>query len=111
MLNVVDEFTHGRLAVRVARKLKAMNVIDVLSHLFMSHVGCPATSAPTTGWSSSLKPSRTGSGPRAPRPPPSPRAAPRRTATHENSNARLQDELLNGEIVYTPRDAGNILDR
>ena len=35
MLNVLDEFTHESLAIRVARKLKAIDVIDVLSDLFM----------------------------------------------------------------------------
>src|SRR5207253_8372217 len=35
MLNVLDEFTHECLAIRVARKLKAIDVIDVLSTLFM----------------------------------------------------------------------------
>jgi putative transposase len=33
MLNVIDEFTHECLAIRVARKLKAVDVIDVLSGL------------------------------------------------------------------------------
>lgn len=35
MLNVVDEFTRECLAIRVARKLKAAEVIDVLSDLFI----------------------------------------------------------------------------
>ena len=35
MLNVIDEFTHECLAIRVARKLKAIDVIDVLSDLFI----------------------------------------------------------------------------
>ena len=35
MLNVVDEFTRECLAIRVARKLKATDVIDVLSDLFI----------------------------------------------------------------------------
>jgi Integrase core domain len=35
MLNVIDEFTHECLAIRVARKLKATDVIDVLSDLFL----------------------------------------------------------------------------
>ena len=35
MLNVVDEFTRECLAIRVARKLKAIDVIDVLSDLFI----------------------------------------------------------------------------
>ena len=35
MLNVVDEFTHECLAIRVARKLRVIDVIDVLSDLFI----------------------------------------------------------------------------
>src|SRR3954454_21952353 len=35
MLNVLDEFTHECLAIRVARRLKAVDVIDVLSDLFI----------------------------------------------------------------------------
>ena len=35
MLNVLDEFTHECLAIRVARKLKAIDVIDILSDLFI----------------------------------------------------------------------------
>jgi hypothetical protein len=35
MLNVIDEFTHECLSIRVARRLKATDVIDVLSDLFI----------------------------------------------------------------------------
>jgi transposase InsO family protein len=35
MLNVIDEFTRECLVIRVARKLKAADVIDVLSNLFI----------------------------------------------------------------------------
>ncbi len=35
MLTVIDEFTHECLAIRVGRKLKAADVIDVLSGLFI----------------------------------------------------------------------------
>ena len=35
MLNVVDEFTHESLAIRVRRKLKSIDVIDVLAELFI----------------------------------------------------------------------------
>src|ERR687884_679843 len=37
MLNVIDEFTHECLAIRVARTLKAIDVIDLLSDLFILH--------------------------------------------------------------------------
>jgi hypothetical protein len=33
-LKLLDEFSHECLAIRVARKLKAIDVIDVLSDLF-----------------------------------------------------------------------------
>jgi transposase InsO family protein len=35
MLNVIDEFTHECLAIRIDHKLKAIDVIDVLSDLFI----------------------------------------------------------------------------
>ena len=35
MLNIIDEFTRECLAIRVSRKLKAVDVIDVLSDLFI----------------------------------------------------------------------------
>ena len=35
MLNVIDEFTHECLAIRIDRKLKAVDVIDVLSDLLI----------------------------------------------------------------------------
>lgn len=35
MLTVIDEFTHESLAIRVARKLKSTDVLDVLSDLFI----------------------------------------------------------------------------
>jgi hypothetical protein len=41
MLNVPNEFTYECLAIRVARKLKAIDVIDILSDLFILH-GIPA---------------------------------------------------------------------
>ena len=34
-VNVIDEFTHECLSIRVARRLKAIDVIEVLSDLFI----------------------------------------------------------------------------
>jgi len=44
MLNVIDEFTRECIAIRVSRRLKAVDVIDVLSDLFIlrgipGHIG------------------------------------------------------------------------
>ena len=35
MLNIIDEFTHECLAIRVSRRLKSIDVIDALADLFM----------------------------------------------------------------------------
>ena len=41
MLNIVDEFTHECLAIRIARRLKAVDFIELLSDLFILR-GVPA---------------------------------------------------------------------
>src|SRR5204862_381003 len=41
MLNIIDEFTHECLAIRVSRRLQSIDVIDLLSHLFILR-GVPA---------------------------------------------------------------------
>jgi hypothetical protein len=48
MLNVIDAFTHERLAIRVGRKLKAVDVIDVLSGLSTLR-GVPGRTRPDDG--------------------------------------------------------------
>lgn len=75
MLNVIDEFTRECLTIRVACKLKAADVIDVLSELFLPHAACLATSGPATGRSSWPRRCATGSRLSAPSAPSSNRAA------------------------------------
>ena len=60
----------------------------------------PAMSDPTTGPSSSPRPSRPGSRLSAHKRPTSHRAARGRTAI-SSFNSKLRDELLNGEIFYS----------
>lgn len=48
MLNVIAEFTRECMAIRVSRKLKAVDVIDVLSDLFILRGTSPATFDPIT---------------------------------------------------------------
>jgi hypothetical protein len=66
MLNVLDEFTHECLAIRVARKLKAIDVIGILSDLFILH-GIPAHIRSDNGPDSWPRPCRNGSQLSAPR--------------------------------------------
>jgi putative transposase len=60
MLNIIDEFTRECLTFRVNRRLKAVDVIDALTDLFILR-GIPAHIRSDNGRSSSPKPSGTGS--------------------------------------------------
>src|SRR5262249_22549056 len=62
------------------------------------------------GLSSQPRPCRNGSWLSVPRLPTSSGAAPGRTATFESFNARLRDELLNGEIFYSLREAQIVIE-
>ena len=100
---MLDEFTHECLAIRVARKLKAIDVIDVLSDLFILR-GIPAHIRSDNGPEFVAKAVQdwiAGVGAKT--------AYIERGSPSENGiesfNARLRDELLNGENFYTLREA------
>jgi transposase InsO family protein len=86
MLCVIDEFTRESLAIRVARKLKATDVIEVLCELFVSRV-FQRISGQTTVRSSSLKRFANGSRLSEREPPTSSQGALGRTATASHSTA------------------------
>ena len=100
MLNVIDEFTHECLAIRVARKLKAIDVIDVLSDLFILR-GVPCHIRSDNGpefiakavqeWIAAVGAKTAYIAP----------GSPWENGYVESFNARLRDELLDGEIFYT----------
>src|SRR4249920_2426067 len=104
MLNVIDEFTHECLAIRVARKLKAIDVIDVLSDLFIlrgmpSHIrsdnGPEFVAKAVQEWITAVGAKTAYITP----------GSPWENGYVESFNARLRDELLDGEIFYTLREA------
>ena len=109
MLNVVDEFTHECLAIRIARKLKAIDVIDVLSDLFILR-GVPGYIRSDNGpefvakavqeWIAAVGAKATYITP----------GSPWENGYIESFNARLRDELLDGEIFYTLREAKIIVE-
>ena len=80
MLNVIDEFTRECLAIRVNRKLRSTDVIDVLSDLFILR-GIPGHIRSDNGPEFIAKAVRDWMQPLEPRPPTSSRAVPGRTAT------------------------------
>jgi len=84
MLNVLDEFSHECLAIRVARKLKAIDVIEVLSvRPLYPAWAFSLTSGPTSPLTSAGRPLG--------------------ERLHREVQ-RLRDELLNGESFYTLRE-------
>src|ERR671910_285222 len=109
MLNVVDEFTHECLAIRVGRKLKATDVIDVLSDLFIlrgvpGHIrsdnGPEFVAKAVQGWIAAVGARTAYIAP----------GSPWENGYVESFNARLRDELLNGEIFYSLREARVVIE-
>ena len=104
MLNVIDEFTHECLAIRIDRRLKAIDVIDVLSDLFIlrgvpEHVrsdnGPEFVAKAVQEWIGAVGAKTAYIAP----------GSPWENGFIESFNARLRDELLDGEIFYTLAEA------
>jgi len=109
MLNIVDEYTHECLAIRIARRLKAVDVIDVLSDLFIlrgvpGHVrsdnGPEFVAKAVRGWIAAVGAKTAYIAP----------GSPWENGFIESFNARLRDELLDGEIFYTLREAQVVIE-
>jgi putative transposase len=109
LLNVIDEFTHECLAIRVGRKLKAADVIDVLSDLFILR-GVPGHIRSDNGpefvakevqkWITAVGAKTAYIAP----------GSPWENGSVESFNARLRDELLNGEIFPSLREAQVVIE-
>ena len=105
----VDEFTHECLAIRVSRKLKAADVIDVLSDLFILR-GIPGHIRSDNGPEFIAKAVQewiTAVGARTAYIAP---GSPWENGYIESFNARLRDELLDGEIFYTLNEARIVIE-
>jgi len=109
MLNIVDEFTHECLAIRIDRKLKSVNVIDTLSDLFIfrgvpEHIrsdnGPEFVAKAVQEWIAAVGAKTAYITP----------GSPWENGSIESFNARLRDELLDGEIFYTLREAQIIIE-
>ncbi|MBB2961400.1 transposase InsO family protein [Methylobacterium sp. R2-1] len=109
MLNVVDEFTRECLAIRVSRKLTAADVIDVLSDLFIlrgvpghfrSDNGPEFIARSVQSWIAAVGSQTAYIAP----------GSPWANGYVESFNARLRDELLNGKIFYTLKEAQIIIE-
>jgi transposase InsO family protein len=104
MLCVVDEFTREALAIRVARRLTSSDVIDVLADLFLTH-GTPAHIRSDQGpefIATAVKGWIEGVGARTAY---IEKASPWENGYVESFNGKLRDELLDGEVFNTLREA------
>jgi len=104
ILNVIDEFTRECLAVRVARSLTHQNVLAMLADLFV-HRGVPVhirsdngsefTAKKVRSWLARLKVKPLFIEP----------GSPWENGYIESFNGKMRDELLNGEIFYSLKEA------
>ena len=104
MLNVIDEFTHECLAIRVGRKLKATDVVDALSDLFLLR-GVPGHVRSDNGpefVAEAVQEWITAVGARTAYIAP---GSSWENGFIESFNARLRDELLDGEVFHSLREA------
>ena len=104
MLTVVDEYTRKCLAIRVGYGLKSDDVLDVISDLFIteglpdfirSDNGSEFTAKPLKDWLHKLGIKTAYIEP----------GSPWENGYNESFNGRLRDELLNGEVFYTLKEA------
>ena len=109
MLNVLDEFTHECLAIRVDRKLKALDVIDELSDLFILR-GVPGHIRSDNGPEFVAKAVQTWITAVGAKTAYIERGSPWENGYGESFHARLRDELLNGEVFYTLQEARVVIE-
>jgi transposase InsO family protein len=110
MLNVIDEFTHECLTIRVARKLSSTDVIDVLSELFILR-GVPGHIRSDNGPEFVAKAVQTWIAAVGARTAYIAPGSPWENGYVESFNAaRLRDELLDGEIFYSLREAQVVIE-
>src|SRR3712207_5594816 len=109
MPDVVDEYTHECLAIRVERRLGSADVIDVLSDLFILR-GVPGHVRSDNGpefIAEAVQAWITAVGARVAYIAP---GSPWENGFVESFNARLRDELLDGEIFYSLREAEVVIE-
>ena len=109
MLNVIDEFTRECIAIRVNRKLRSTDVIDVLSDLFILR-GVPGHIRSDNGPEFVAKAVRDWIAAVGARTAYIEPGSPWENGYCESFNSKLRDELLNGEIFYTLEEARVVIE-
>ena len=110
VLNVIDEFTRECLAIRVDRRLKPIDVIDVLSDLFILR-GVPGHVRSDNGPEFITKAVRESIAVVGARTAFIEPGSPWENGYCESLNSNLRDELLNGELFYSLAEARIVIER
>ena len=109
MLNLIDEFSRECLAVRIDRRLRSTDVIDVLSDLFIlrgipvhirSDNGPEFVAKAVRDWIAAVGAKTAFIEP----------GSPWENGYCESFNSKLRDELLNGEIFYSLAEAKIVIE-
>ncbi len=108
-LNIIDEFSRECLAIKVKRKLNSTDVIDALTDLFILR-GAPSYIRSDNGpefvalavrdWIAAVRAKTAYIEP----------GSPWENGYCESFNGRMRDELLNGEVFYSLREAQIIIE-
>ena len=109
MLCIIDEFTRESLAIRVARKLNSTDVIEALADLFVLR-GVPAHVRSDNGpefIALALREWIAAVGARTAYIEP---GSPWENGYCESFNGKLRDELLNGEMFYSLKEAKTVIE-
>ena len=109
-LNIIDEFTREALAIRVDRKLNSIDVVDALTDLFILR-GPPAFIRSDNGPEFIAQKVRDWIGAVGAKTAYITPGSPWENGYCESFNARFRDELLNGEIFYTLKEAKIIIEQ
>ena len=107
--NILDEFGRECLAISVKRKLNSTDVVDVLKDLFIMR-GVPAFILSDNGPEFVTKAVRAWINAVGSKTAYIVRGSPWENGYCESFNARFRDELLNGEIFYTLKEAQIIIE-
>jgi transposase InsO family protein len=109
MLNIIDEFSKEALTIRVERKLNSTDVVDALTDLFIlrgppefirSDNGPEFIAEKVRSWIAAVGARTAFIEP----------GSPWENGYIESFNARLRDELLDGEIFYSLKEAQVVIE-
>jgi putative transposase len=109
-LNIIDEFTKEALGIKVKRKLNSTDVVDALSDLLILR-GPPEFITSDNGAEFIAKKVRSWIGAVGAKTAFITSGSPWENSYCESCNARFRDELLNGEVFYTLREAQILIER